>query len=168
MNIGVEDIQVNIKYRNRKTICIRIEEDATITVLSPKGISKKDIQSILYKKEKWISSKIKVHKEKFKNKKNRLGVSGESYLYLGEEYILKIKEDKQKKEEFTLKDGYMILSCKNLKKAKELIEKNYRVLALNIIEKRVEFYSTYLGLDYGTVKIRTQKRRWVTKLLQQN
>ncbi|WP_147582185.1 M48 family metallopeptidase [Clostridium senegalense] len=61
-----------------------------------------------------------------------------------------------------IEEKEIILNCKDLNKTKHMIEKFYRKLALELIEERVKIHSEKLKLNYKSVKVRIQKRRWAS------
>ncbi|MFN1938734.1 YgjP-like metallopeptidase domain-containing protein [Clostridioides difficile] len=104
MNTGSKDIdtlKVNFRgieikavlvYKNRKNISIKIDPFGKITVMSPPKISKKIIKDIIIEKGDWILKKSEKYKGREEVYKQRMFITGEKFLYLGEEYHLVIKE----------------------------------------------------------------------------
>ncbi|WP_010294914.1 YgjP-like metallopeptidase domain-containing protein [Clostridium senegalense] len=93
----IDELDIEIIYRERKSICIRIQEDNKIKILVPNGISDKIIYEVVEKKLSWIENKIERNNQRMLNRKVRYGIDGEEYLYLGELYTLKIILDKRGK-----------------------------------------------------------------------
>ncbi|GAA0124931.1 SprT family zinc-dependent metalloprotease [Clostridium sp. ATCC 25772] len=158
----IDELDIEIIYRERKSICIRIQEDNKIKILVPNGISDKTIYEVVEKKLNWIEGKIKRNRQRMLDREVKYGVDGEKYPYLGELYTLKIILDKKGKNNLRIEEKEIILNCKDLNKTKYMIEKFYRKLALDLIEERVKIHSERLKLSYGSVKVRTQKRRWAS------
>ena len=79
--------KVIIKRTNRKkTISISIRNE-TVTLLSPKLISKNYLYNILLKKKKWITKKLNEQKKRPKSSKNKF-VKGESFFKFGKKKTL--------------------------------------------------------------------------------
>ena len=87
-------IKVNIIYRKRKSISIKITPKDKIDIISPKSVSIFYIKDLLINKIDWIYKtldKFEILDESFDN---RNYTDGEEFYYLGEIYKLKIIIDK--------------------------------------------------------------------------
>ncbi len=94
---GSKEITFNLDYRQRKTMGIRVHIDGSVIVLAPIETLESDILEKLKRKAPWILKQIKYF-ETFKPKTpERQYVSGETHLYLGKQYRLKILESEIKK-----------------------------------------------------------------------
>lgn len=94
LNVNFRGIEIKavLVYKNRKNISIKIDPFGKIIVMSPPKISKKIIKDIIIEKGDWILKKSEKYKGREEVYKQRMFITGEKFLYLGEEYHLVIKE----------------------------------------------------------------------------
>ncbi len=78
-------MEYEIKYSDRKTLSIKINKDATLTVHAPRFASKKEIAKIVSEHRTWIEKSI--IKQKAKN---------ERFANLGEDDIKRLKKEARK------------------------------------------------------------------------
>jgi predicted metal-dependent hydrolase len=78
------------KVESRKTMSLTVQPDLQIILKTPKEASDEKIKLFLTKKWKWLEKQLQFF-QKFQNKSvQKEYVSGESFLYLGRQYKLKI------------------------------------------------------------------------------
>jgi len=87
---GKTYIYYNLQFSNRKTLQIAVYPDKTVLVKSPLKSSINEIQNIVLKRAKWIKKQISYFKKFEPKTPARKYVAGESHLYLGKKYRLKI------------------------------------------------------------------------------
>ena len=78
-------MQYEIKYSDRKTLSIKINDDATVTVHAPKHATKKEIAKIVKEHTSWIEKGIKKQEEK-----------NTKYAFLSEADIKRLKKEAKK------------------------------------------------------------------------
>ena len=154
------DFNVIIKKTNRiKTVSFLIKNQSLILSV-PKYISSNEIDSIIESKIHWIKKKLINEKENNLQNK-RLYSEGEIFLYLGQEFILKIK--KNEIPNIVLKENNLLLDIiepENLPKIKEYIRewyKNKSINKLNIVHK---YYESLIGLKVNKIKFGEYKSKW--------
>ena len=59
-------IQCNLVKSRRRTLSISIEENGTVTIRAPYGVSRKYVDEFLQQKKEWIKTKVKEVKENHK------------------------------------------------------------------------------------------------------
>jgi len=156
-------ISFDVVYRKRKTIEIRIEPPDKVIVISPIGITKERIKHIVKKKGDWILTKLSEVADK-KIAAISKDCNGEQrLLYLGEEYRLKVIENKEVKENSVyLNDDFIILemSPNSPYTVEEALKACYKEWAMEIIKGRVKFYEDKFTVIPKSIKIKDQKTRW--------
>jgi predicted metal-dependent hydrolase len=160
---GNKKIDFEVTYRDRKTLEIRVEPPDKIQVISPKGLKDGVIKEKVKTKGKWIIGKLLDFKDTGHIPFEREFVNGESFMYLGRNYLLKIYiENKLSRPKVELLDGkFQITSpTKDQNILKKALEKWYRREAEKIIINRVEFYKNKFNIEPRQVKIKQQKTRW--------
>ncbi|MCM1265556.1 MAG: M48 family metallopeptidase [Candidatus Gastranaerophilales bacterium] len=157
---GKETIEFELIQEDRKTFSIEVLPTTKIKVKAPKKKNKIDILNKVLKKAKWIIKQKQYFVDNYKKPYKKRYISGESFIYLGKQYRLKVM--KSSKDSVTLKNGYlMVESC--LKTPEELVENWYENKARQIYEKKLdkcfkEFSSN--DLNRPLLKIRKLKKRW--------
>lgn len=155
-------IEFKVILSNRKSLSIEIQEDLNIYVRAPRSLSKEVIMDIVRKKSQWI---IEKRNELYNIKKIiiRKPMNGYSYLYLGEEYKIKIVHDESCKDKYiVLKNNTMYIHTNSMKEEnlKLILEEWYRKETKKIIQEYIEKYKTNFKETIKEVKIKTQKKRW--------
>lgn len=156
MKVG--DIEVDVKKSKRKTMSIFVERDGTVSALVPENLSDEEIQQVLDAKEYLINKHLAEWKELNHNKIDREYVNGQSYLYLGRNYRLRLVEDDS--IEIALKDGFFELSIHKLGKAKELFIDFYKKKLEVKIQPMVKTHLKRMGLLANGIKVMELQNRW--------
>lgn len=162
-DLGNKKIELDIVYRNRRSLAIKIEPPDTITVLSPKGLDIAQIIKKVISKSGWINKKLDEFKAIGQEVFERKYIQGELYLYLGRKYPLFVKEGKTRKRPKVemLTDRLVVYSPSrnNLDIKKELI-KWYRKSAQSVFTRRAIPYLAVSAKRPLEIKAKEQKRRW--------
>ncbi len=144
---------------NRKSIGITVDRDGKVVVNAPANLSIEDIEKHIYKKRLWIWEKQALKNSSLENISKKEFVSGESFLYLGRNYRLKIVDENS---ELKLKNGWFILSKNRQNKAKELfkswysgrlkekIDETLEIICKNQNIKKPDFKTMDLGFRWGS------------------
>lgn len=155
-----DDLVININRSERKTLSIYIERNGTISVHAPKGLRTKKINEILSKKEYLIYKHWAIWKELNESRKEREFISGQSFLYLGKSYSLKLIDEID--SPITLKEGRFYLRRSEKQNAREHFINFYKENGLPKIQKRVEEYQEKLDIKPGKVRIIDLQNRWAS------
>ena len=155
-----DELEINIKRNARKTLSIYVERDGSISVLAPKGLRKRKIDEILKQKEYQIYKYKAEWKELNHSKKEREFISGQSFLYLGRGYPLKVVDKLDKP--LVLKEGRFFLLKSEKENAKKHFIKFYKENGIVKIEKRVKEFKQKIGTSPGKVRIVDLQNRWAS------
>jgi predicted metal-dependent hydrolase len=156
MKVG--DIKIDVKKSKRKTMSIFVERDGTVSALVPENLSDIEIQHVLEAKEYQINKYLAEWKVLNYNKIEREYVNGQSYLYLGRNYRLRLVDDEH--QGIVFKDGYFELSKNKLEKAKELFKDFYKKKLEVKIERIVKTHLKRMGLSANRIKVMELQNRW--------
>lgn len=144
----------------RRTVCFKIKDD-TLTVISPKRVSKEFLMELIDKRKYWAIERIQKRKQK------RNFISDNKILFLGKEIELIIKENNLLKNGGyceLLNDKLIVNISKNWNG--EILEntiKNWYIdECQKVIVERVSYYSQEYNLSYGKITIKEQKTVWGT------
>jgi predicted metal-dependent hydrolase len=156
MKIG--EIDVVIKKSKRKTMSIFVERDGSVSALVPDNLNDNEISEVLISKEYLVNKYLAEWKQLNENKIDREYVNGQSYLYLGKNYRLKILDEKMKGLVF--KNSYFILSKSKLDSAKELFTKFYKQKLELKLTPLIKKHQLKLGVEANKVSIMELQNRW--------
>src|SRR5207248_381686 len=95
IRFGSKDIAYHILYKSRKSVGITVKPDQSVLVTSPANLSAEKINEIVKKKAGWIIKQQSYFLSFQPLTPARRYVSGETHLYLGRQYRLKIIESKR-------------------------------------------------------------------------
>lgn len=116
-----------IEKKNVKNFNLKVTPELDVFLSAPIEAGEKQINQFLNSKKDWIEKQLNYFKKHINSTKEKEYVSGESFLYLGKQYRLKVIESELENCKF--EKGYIWLFVKdkdNKKKKKELLEKWFR------------------------------------------
>jgi predicted metal-dependent hydrolase len=161
---GKRKIFYSVIYSNRKTLEIAVHPDGSVVITAPRNSKESVIREKVSFRAKWITKQIDYFKQFEPRTPPKQFLNGESHLYLGRRYRLKLLTGLR--EEVLLKNGYFIITLRNTEdrnKIKELLYNWYGEKArekfnklFKIILKNFRLYGNKTPL----LKIRKMKNRW--------
>lgn len=104
---GKSTIDFNVSFSDRKSLSIQVYPDSSVKVLSPKDATMENIKSKVRSKARWISKHRDYFLSFYPITPPRKFISGETHLYLGKQYRLKVHQSEE--ERVLLKSGYIIV-----------------------------------------------------------
>ena len=99
-----ETIPFHLSYSKRKSLEIAVHPDGSVVVKAPLGSDEILIQAFLYQRLRWIRRQLRYFAQFEPRTPKRQFVGGESHLYLGKQYRLKIRLSDT--DEVLLKRGF--------------------------------------------------------------
>lgn len=148
-------IAYKIIFTERKKVNIAIDNKANIVVRAPKHLTKEKVDAIVNKKKFWIKNKLTATFKTAARPKEF--VTGESLLYLGEHYRLKVIKEAVAGLEF---DNEFKISVYEKARAKNIFKKWYLEQAKSIFPSIVDHYSKAIGVKYSNLYIKSMKKSW--------
>ena len=162
---GTQVIDFSIIRRNRITLEIAVESDASVRVVAPFDATPETIDAKVRKRAAWIKRQQRFFKLFLPRTPERRFVGGETHLYLGRQHRLKIRKGEQ--EGVKLARGFIIVTLRDPESSRRvelLIDQWYRERAYLKFAERLE---ASLGRfsDPGSYRpkrlsIRKMKQRW--------
>jgi len=163
------ELSVNIIRRDRKTLEISVYPDMSIIVVAPIFATQSKIVEKVRKRVWWITKQIRFFNQFHPRTPERKYVSGETHLYLGRQYRLKVLHPSQEREikAVRMTRGYLEIRLEKPYQPatiKALTEGWFRRKALVKFPERLEvcisrFPSTDEYKPSGLV-IRKMEKRW--------
>ncbi len=132
-----------------------INRQGNLVVRAPKRASLIEIEKFVRVKQSWIQEKSAQMRQR--RPVAKAFVDGEKFLFLGQEYQLRIIDDYRSKLDF---DGSFAISKYFLPKARRLFEEWYRRQARELLERRANFYEAQMGVVHRRLSITAASSRW--------
>jgi hypothetical protein len=117
---GTSIIEYSLAFAERKTLGIKVYPDKSVHVIAPTGTSLEKVSEKVHSKAAWVLRQQDFFLSFHPITPPRKFISGETHLYLGKQYRLKLVVDD--KETVKLQGGNITVYCKD-KGNKQRIEK---------------------------------------------
>jgi predicted metal-dependent hydrolase len=161
IEFGSRRVDFQLEYTNRKSLGITVTPDLDVLVKAPVGTSIEAIKEKLHKKAPWIIRQQSFFLEFHPKMPARKYISGETHLYLGRQYRLKLSITDV--ENVKLKGKFIEVFTNDKAKAKQLIsnwysknaKKKFHAIALELIEKFKKYH-----VEPNSIVLREMPTRW--------
>jgi len=161
IQFGSKQIDFNVVYSDRKTLGITVTPDMDVLVKAPVDSSIQKIKEKILKKAPWIIKQQSYFLTFHPKTTKRKYISGETHLYLGRQYLLKIELSKD--ESVKLKGKYIEVRTSNISNVKKLILNwylqqariKYKIIAQPLIEKFKKY-----KVEPSSIVLRDMPARW--------
>ena len=161
INYGTSKIVFNVQYSNRKTVTIAVLPDGSVQVKAPENAPIEVVREKIHKRASWILRQQQYFKSFGERTPERKFISGESHLYLGRQYLLRVA--KGKPDSVKYKGRYFEIVCFSKSKAKDLMNNWYRIHAkvkfAEIAEPIIQRFQRY-NVEPTTIYIQEMNNRW--------
>ncbi|MDD5118755.1 MAG: SprT family zinc-dependent metalloprotease [Sulfuricurvum sp.] len=150
---------VTVVYKDIKHANLKVKPNQEVLLTVPLDMTDREIDHILHKRANWINQQLALFQKNTQPKKEL--VSGESFVYLGRNYRLKVIESNEEKAR--LNRGYFELFVKDkndYNKKEKLINDWYKSRAVEYFQKNIEKYNAIVKLEIKAIRIRSMKTRW--------
>ena len=158
---GSANISYNLEYKDRKTLGITVNPKMEVFVKAPMGSSLEKVRQKVRKRADWILKQQSYFLSFHPKITKRRYVSGESHLYLGRKYILKIKDSDY--NEVKYKGSSIEVSTKNRKSVQSLLKEWYRekskIKFKEISQPVIEKFRKY-NVEPTELRIQEMPKRW--------
>ncbi|MCX6328574.1 MAG: SprT family zinc-dependent metalloprotease [Bacteroidia bacterium] len=159
-----DEIKYQIVFSRRRTISLIVSPEKGVTVRAPYRTSFRTIEKFVNEKSGWIRKNLEKHSELIRINHGKLYVDGETHLFMGEEYFLRIKESV--KSFVNQYDNYIEIGVDKINdcaKIKMLLERWYRQNAReHFVKKLNEILFRYKDFNFSASKlaVKSLKSRW--------
>lgn len=159
-----KQISYSARYTARKTLAISVNPDGTCEVVAPAGTTQAVIEHRLQRRAAWVLQQQRFFDQFRPRTLQRRFVSGETHLYLGRQYRLKIEDGEQ--TAVRLKGGYFWITVTGQPSAAlpaDLLTDWYRAHANVKLTERFEAITSRFARIVPVqphVTIRAMQRRW--------
>jgi len=151
--------------RRHKTVAIGVDPIEGVRVGAPKNTPVGKLDEIVHRKARWIIDRRRRHEDLPPPPSPREFVSGETFLYLGRQYRLKLERGKANgRAGVRLIGGHLHVpvhhGAPRAAEVREQLVAWYRAHADQRLPERVAVWAPSLGLEPSAVLIRDQRKRW--------
>jgi len=162
--VGDIDYQL-LPGADRKTTDIVIERDGVIAVRPPKHLTPEQVDALVDSKRLWIYKNMAEWRDLNAAHVVREWVNGETFLYLGRNYRLKLVSDQEVK--LKLKHGYFCLSRDVIEvggeqAAKDALEAFYCAKGQQRLLERVHYFSPKAGVVHSVLQVKDHGFKWAS------
>ena len=158
---GATVIDYDIEFAQRKTLSICVNPDCTVCLKAPVDATLEQIQQKVHKRASWILKQKRFFESFGTSTTKRQYISGESHLYLGRQYMLRVRESNVNAVYY--QNNIIEIECRHKKDAGILLQTWYRQRA-NIkfqeyAQPIIEQFSVY-GVKPKSLSIKKMDKRW--------
>ncbi|GBQ62212.1 hypothetical protein AA103196_0251 [Ameyamaea chiangmaiensis NBRC 103196] len=165
LQYGEREIQYEIVRRPRKTLEIAVEPDTSVVIAAPEDATLEAIEVKLRKRAAWVTRQQRYFSQFLPRTPERKFVAGETHLFLGRHYRLKVVPHVQ--ESVKLIRGFIVVQTHRPNRSevtRELVEAWYRDRAHVTFPERIElclghFPDPEAFRPKGLI-VRQTKQRW--------
>ena len=158
------DYRVIFVASKRQRIAIHVHPDGTVQVDAPAQTPLAEIKHAVGRRAHWLNGQIERVKIQNTHVLPREYVSGESHLYLGRRYLLKVQRNSNDNPGVMLRGGQLQVSCTqaNPETVKSLLWHWYRSHASEFFNKRIDNLCTELHWieQKPSWKLLKMKKQW--------
>jgi hypothetical protein len=163
LTYGKHKYKYGLIKEDRKTLSLTIHPNLAIVVKSPSYALDEKVELFLKRKWLWLERKIRFFKKHVKTQAIKDYVSGESFHYLGKQYLLKVIFSDSNKISLSKRTIYLNTSgdARDSDNNRKLIEKWYKDQTKEVLNERFLENLKLFSLKHKPImEIRKMKRRW--------
>lgn len=161
IHFGSKQIDFQVEYSDRKTLGITVTPEMEVLVKAPSDSTISKIKEKLQKKAPWIIKQQSFFLAYHPKTTKRKYISGETHLYLGRQYLLKVEKSAQ--ESIKLRGKFIEVRAQNKSRVKPLVEKWYLDHARSkfkaIAQPLIENFKKY-KVEPSSLVLRDMPTRW--------
>ena len=163
ISYGKTEIDYELLIMNRKSLEIAVHPDKSVVVKAPSSSTFEAIEEKIKKRARWIKRQITYFNQFDPRTPDRKYVGGESHLYLGRKYRLKIETSDRDK--VLLKNGYFCIEAtsKQPDHVKQLMDAWYRRRAkMHLYKIFDDCWEDFKkgNLDKPNLRLQKMDKRW--------
>jgi predicted metal-dependent hydrolase len=107
VNYGREKVNFSVLYLDRETLAIEVHPDGTVLVKAPADTNSAEIENRVIKRVRWILKQLRYFQQFYPRTPKRQFLGGETHLYLGRQFRLKVGSGRQ--DSVKLTRGYFVI-----------------------------------------------------------
>lgn len=160
---GSKSIEYSLSFATRKTLSIKVDPAGLVSVVAPVNAPIDEINAKVKSKAKWILKQQSFFCSYMPNTPKRKFVNGETHLYLGRQYKLKIIEDSE--NSVKIYRGAIIIKSKKTnseyleKKLKEWYTEKANLNFDELLNNSLIKFNRF-KIEKPILEIRLMQKRW--------
>jgi len=164
VTFGKKRIPFSLEFRDRQRLAINVHPDRTVTVIAPHGRTVQEVVDRVQKRAAWIVKQRGYFDQFHPLTPPRRFVAGETHLYLGRQYRLKLVEDAATSVKLKGRFLWVHLPARqDTNRIERLLDVWYRDHAQPIFSRRLDNClrsARSLDVPRPAVVIRRMSKRW--------
>jgi predicted metal-dependent hydrolase len=158
-------IRLDVKYKNRTSIGITIDSFENVEVSVPKGTPDEIVLQLIEQKWELIQQKLKEMRDRLHGPQKKAYDHGESFLYLGNTYSIKIFHDQNIEHDYVVFEGDQLqIYVKQIEdeKIRQALKRFYYQQCKGLVEKSITSYQSHFKIKPRSIRISDSKTTWGT------
>ncbi|WP_144552932.1 M48 family metallopeptidase [Bacillus sp. X1(2014)] len=160
-----QTMSFEIVYKKRESLGITIDVYGNVEVQAPRGTTDERVFQLIEEKWDWIQQKSKEMKDRLLGQKVKFYDHGEIFLYLGEEYPIKVSQDINNIQDYVVFEGDMLkIYVKQLEdaKIKQALKRFYYQECKKLVERSIRSYQKHFKTKPRSIRISDNNSNWGT------
>ncbi len=153
----------------RKTVAVAVDPDDGVLLTAPENVPLQKLDEVVRSRATWILERLRWVEQAEPRRSPREFVSGESFLYLGRTYRLRVAPPSAKPS-CRLEAGFFVVAparsqdrSQRARSVRALLEGWFRDRAAERLPERVAVWRERVGVgEVGQVLVRAQHKRWAS------
>ncbi len=158
---GATVIKYDIEFTQRKTLSFCVNPNGRIYLKAPMEATLEQIRLKIHKRAAWILRQRRFFESFGIHTTKRLYISGESHLYLGRQYMLRVKESSTNAVHY--QNNIIEIECRHKKDAGVLLQTWYlqraNIKFYEYAKPLIEQFAAY-GVTPKSISIKKMDKRW--------
>lgn len=166
VEVGATPIHYTVTYSaRRKTVSLLVRPSGGVEVKAPEGLGREAIEAIVRQQAPWVLAKQQAMRSRPAPALEHRFVSGETFLYLGRQYRLRV-EEAPGPSRVVLKGGFFEVRVPPLneddrrRRVRAALRRWYRRRAAETVGRVVARYAGLIGVEVGEVRYKYLVQRW--------
>ncbi|MEA2235829.1 MAG: hypothetical protein QOC81_553 [Thermoanaerobaculia bacterium] len=162
---GIATIEYTLTFVPRKRLAIEVHPDLTVIVRAPQHAKPETIENAVRRRSRWIYRQLQYFSSFLPRTPPRRFVSGESHLYLGRRYRLRVVRTRDE-ESVRFESGEIRISTgtpSSMEAKRELLQAWYRARARRYLNERFKEcarHPAFRDARGAQLSIRKLTKRW--------
>lgn len=133
-------VRSTVSSQSKQRILIKVHPNGKVIVSVPEQTDEQSLMRAIKKRSRWIYQKLRNFRAQSQYLTPREYVSGESHLYLGKQYMLKVIQASDATQSVKLLRGKIEVSVRQYspEKVKQLLDEWYKTRAKEVFAKRLD------------------------------
>jgi predicted metal-dependent hydrolase len=160
VRIGGRRLAYALRFRATRHLTISVHPDLTVTVSAPHEADVSEVDRRVERRASWVHRHLRELETYHPLPAPRRYVSGETHLYLGRQYRLRVRRGA---ESVSLSGGFLLVTTRDQRKVEGLVKHWYRGRAQEVFPRRLKGLTNNAswlnGIDHS-LRVREMPYRW--------